>query len=501
MNTFLSHVELFFKNALNISFVKRFLSRYPRSFAFIKRRVDADMFEGLPLTLLTLLLCVVLAFLASIVEGYVTNEALVFLDTRLANLLYAFRSDGLLAFFHFLTYFSEGIVIVAVMLGASIVLWQYHHRVYIPGLWLSVAIGQMGASLGKLFFQRLRPDEAMRAIVETSFSFPSGHASTVVPLYGYMLYLVWKSTASLRVKRWSTVVFVVLVLGVDFSRLYLGVHYLSDVLAGNLLGFAALIIGIGLTEWVIDYRDMIRASVTRYSATAIVMGVAAMGASAMYGLSPAPVFSSYTMNETQPISLVDVPVLFSDMVLPQFTEDIMGASQEPINLIVIAPRACFTEQVRRAGWVLGDDVDWKSMTTFAKRAALDEAYPTAPMTPSFFNAMPHTYGFQKETEEQSARSRHHARFWRTAYDTPLGGLYVGTVSLDVDIKWGVLTHEISPDIDTERDVFVNDLVRASVVTYTSVVPFVAPTTGENFAGDNFFTSGHAAIIVLDPCGE
>lgn len=89
-----------------------------------------------------------------------------------------------------------------------------------------------------------------------------------------------------------------LVLGVDFSRLYLSVHYLSDVLAGNLLGFAALIIGIGLTEWVIDYRDMIRASVTRYSATAIVMGMAAMGASAMYGLSPAPVFSSYTMHET-----------------------------------------------------------------------------------------------------------------------------------------------------------------------------------------------------------
>ena len=95
--------------------------------------------------------------------------------------------------------------------------------------------------LGKIWFHRPRP--ILSVFFEKDFSFPSGHATIAVAFYGYLAYILVKSAKAKW--RWLIVAPAVLLIGlIGFSRLYLGVHYLSDVLAGYLVGLLALIIGI-----------------------------------------------------------------------------------------------------------------------------------------------------------------------------------------------------------------------------------------------------------------
>lgn len=72
-------------------------------------------------------------------------------------------------------------------------------------------------------------------------------------------------------------------------------------------------------------------------------------------------------------------------------------------------------------------------------------------------------------------------------------MYVGTASFDTRIKW-LVTHKIQPDIDTERDMLLEDLQRAGVVANYQEQRFVTPTLGKNFSGDEFFTDGRVFIV-------
>ena len=121
------------------------------------------------------------------------------------------------------------------------------------------------------------------------------------------------------------------------------------------------------------------------------------------------------------------------------------------------------------------------------------------MTPSFYDARPHDFGFEKETDAKTVRARHHARFWRTGFITASGTLFAGTVSLDTGVKWGI-THTIAADIDTERSLLVSDLSQQHVVAEQQVLQLVAPAIGKNFTGDAFFTDGKAVLVTLQ-CGQ
>lgn len=81
---------------------------------------------------------------------------------------------------------------------------------------------------------------------ENSFSFPSGHATIAVTFYGFLLFLFWKQFRK-KTRIILLVTYLLWVFLIGLSRIYLGVHYLSDVLAGYVLGFVWLLIGIYLS--------------------------------------------------------------------------------------------------------------------------------------------------------------------------------------------------------------------------------------------------------------
>ena len=95
----------------------------------------------------------------------------------------------------------------------------------------------------KIILQRPRPTE-YRIIEETGYSFPSGHSMISMAFYGYLIYLIYKYVKNKYIKWISIVVLSLLICTIGISRIYLGVHYTSDVLGGFLISISYLVIFI-----------------------------------------------------------------------------------------------------------------------------------------------------------------------------------------------------------------------------------------------------------------
>lgn len=95
----------------------------------------------------------------------------------------------------------------------------------------------------KSILQRPRPNE-YRMINETGYSFPSGHSMISMAFYGFIIYLIYKNIKNKYLKWISIILLSILILMIGFSRIYLGVHYVSDVLAGFLFSISYLIVYI-----------------------------------------------------------------------------------------------------------------------------------------------------------------------------------------------------------------------------------------------------------------
>lgn len=93
----------------------------------------------------------------------------------------------------------------------------------------------------KQIVQRPRPTE-FRIIEESGYSFPSGHSMISMAYYGFLIYLIYKYVNNKRLKWILISVLSILIVFIGISRIYLGVHYTSDVAAGFLLAISYLII-------------------------------------------------------------------------------------------------------------------------------------------------------------------------------------------------------------------------------------------------------------------
>lgn len=94
-------------------------------------------------------------------------------------------------------------------------------------------------TLLKNVIQRPRPD-GFRLVSEVGYSFPSGHSMVAMAFYGFLAWLVWRYEHEELIRWFYTLIFSLLILAVGISRIYLGVHYASDVIAGFFVALAWL---------------------------------------------------------------------------------------------------------------------------------------------------------------------------------------------------------------------------------------------------------------------
>ena len=474
--------------------VKKFVIKHTLFFKFIKARLNKEKFWGLPMTLLAVSFVYTLSLLGGIVEGVITSDIIVSVDTRVMNLLALFRNTDLTQFFLWVTLLGKWQVVFGFLVAAVGILWMWRKGRYIVPLLITVAGAETFTAISKVIFHRPRPELAM--YVEKSFSFPSGHATIAVAFFGFLTYILIRHFATWKTKVNIFFVGLAIILLIGFSRLYLGVHYVSDVWGGYLVGALWLIIGISISEWIYSWRkkDTIFIPTKRTKIISIILTVLSLGLYVLFALHYNPPLQQPIIE--QGVSVQNAMDLFTNEHL-KYTGTLTGAQQEPLSFIILASGdKAFITAFEKSGWYLADSVSMQSLTKIAISAILKEQYLHGPMTPSFWDKKTHTFGFEKPTEINTVRQRHHARFWKTGYKTLDGKIiYVGTASLDSGIKWGI-THKIDPNIDTEREFTFGDLENSKVVQSMQKEPFVKPTLGENFTGDQFFTDGEVYILVF-----
>lgn len=103
----------------------------------------------------------------------------------------------------------------------------------------------------KRILRRPRPTE-FRIVEETGYSFPSGYSMVSMAFYGYLIYLIYRYIKNKYIK-WSLIVLLsILICLIGISRIYLGVHYTSDVLGGFLLSISYLVVYISLIKKILS---------------------------------------------------------------------------------------------------------------------------------------------------------------------------------------------------------------------------------------------------------
>ena len=137
-----------------------------------------------------------------------------------------------------LTYLGTGTVVLTIVGVAALFLWHTEHKHSARLLLAAVAGSILLNNILKLWFARPRPEVFERLTQTASSSFPSGHAMSAMVCYGTVAYLVIR----LQKHHWSRVLTgttaLILILGICTTRVYLGVHYPSDVIAGMIVGLA-----------------------------------------------------------------------------------------------------------------------------------------------------------------------------------------------------------------------------------------------------------------------
>ena len=136
------------------------------------------------------------------------------------------------------TALGTGVVVVVVVAVAALLLWLTRHKHSAALLLVTTLVGIVINSILKDVFHRDRPSIFPWGTEVFSSSFPSGHSMSAAIVYGTVAYLA----ARLQRHRWSRVVTatvaLLLILLISSSRIYLGVHYPSDAIAGMVIGFA-----------------------------------------------------------------------------------------------------------------------------------------------------------------------------------------------------------------------------------------------------------------------
>lgn len=142
---------------------------------------------------------------------------------------------------------GSGFLLPAAIILALLLVWK---REWVLGIACIVSTLIAGTLVGilKPIFGRPRPIDVETMKLKSKFSFPSGHATRSAALYGFVIVLVWMLPISRQGKIDATVALIALILAIDAARMVAGVHYLTDVIAGNALGTAVLLGTLFLTD-------------------------------------------------------------------------------------------------------------------------------------------------------------------------------------------------------------------------------------------------------------
>lgn len=214
--------------------------RFAPQLLFLHDRLSLQGYLGLHLTIGVLLIIGASWLFGGIAEDVVAGDPLTVIDRIVAEWFHNHRTPGLTAAMQLVSGLASPLWVTCVSTGTAVILWskRYWYRLLVLGVGLTG--GMVLDFLLKITFHRPRPSFEDTYLIFYGYSFPSGHTMAATLLYGLLAVFavialeawLWRVAAGLGA--------FVMVLLIGFSRVYLGAHYLSDVLGAAAAGLAWL---------------------------------------------------------------------------------------------------------------------------------------------------------------------------------------------------------------------------------------------------------------------
>ena len=173
-----------------------------------------------------------------------TDNKIVQFDNEIISFVKRLETPPLTSIMKFFTFIGGGFPVVIVTLIIMFFLYKvlHHRRELILFIWVVIGSVLLNETL-KLIFHRARP--MLHRIVDANgFSFPSGHSMAAFSLYGVVAFLLWRHISTSYGRVMLILLSIVMIITIGVSRIYLGVHYPSDVLGGFLASGSWLAVSI-----------------------------------------------------------------------------------------------------------------------------------------------------------------------------------------------------------------------------------------------------------------
>jgi hypothetical protein len=186
---------------------------------------------------------------------------------------------------------------------------------------------------------------------------------------------------------------------------------------------------------------------------------------------------------------------------PKTTRTAQGLAGDPLNVVLFGTEEEVVRALLAAGWHPADPITLRSSLRISRSVIFNQAYADAPVSNLYLWGRRQDLAFER-TAGKSPRHRHHVRFWRSEeFSTDDRPVWLGAATYDQSVGLShytaQVTHHIGPNVDAERDLLIQDLIRAGQLERTYLVPGVGPTQhGRNGGGDRYRTDGYRQVGVL-----
>lgn len=183
-----------------------------------------------------------------------TTDTLATYDQTITDYVISYRSPALTNYFIFVTHVGDFYGYLVVLVSSVLVsLLVFKRWKYVAQITIVLALSAVSNMILKRFIDRARPGIEHLVSVET-LSYPSGHAMSAMAFYGFIIYLFYRFKMNLFLKVTVMLLLFILVLSIGISRIYLGVHFPSDIAGGFIAGF----IWVGFCVILFDLIEVFR---------------------------------------------------------------------------------------------------------------------------------------------------------------------------------------------------------------------------------------------------
>lgn len=462
-------------------------ARHPHVFQFLEHRLSLTKPWGLHSSLCIVAGIIGFTICLAILADVRTGDNWRDLDLSLVNLLAQLRTSVADFIFLVITHLGTSVPMwITVVAAAGYCLYVRQQKTAVI-LLLSVGGSALLSRVLKELYGRERPDHGLQLVEAHGYSFPSSHATVAVALLGALYFWLWSHPGRLRLK--ASLAFIVLLMSllIGFSRMYLGVHYPSDVTAGFALGAAVVLVCIPIVSNSKRLVDVPR----RADFPVLVVLMLQFGASFAYAWMNPVRPSKVIVTLKPPRNAESIQAIIPEM--PRITRMIDGTLSTPVNWVQLGPIDPINARLEELGWKPVRPSDF-----FTRQI-------NRPLFPVFLEDRPANVTWEK----RGAESRLVARFWAPNAEVDGKQVWLGSIVREVRVRrpFDLYTYAIDPDVDRARDDFgslfkayregqIRNYLKRGL--YTGEHPFF--THGDSLLMDTLAAAGNAVDTATTQTG-